>query len=67
MKIQKSDWRSRLGDQHLSELMLISMEGAEIGQFDPMPAIQVWEAEGSRSRRPFYKDVEKPKVSIILY
>ena len=62
MKIQKSDWRSRLGDHNLSDLMLISMEGADIGEFDPDPAIQVWESDSVRARRPFFNDSNKPKV-----
>jgi hypothetical protein len=64
MKLQKSDWRSRLGDQNLSDLMLISMEGPEVGEFDPDQAIKQWESEGVRARRPFYNETEKPKVNL---
>jgi len=65
MKIQKSDWRSRLGDKNLTDLMLISMEGAEVGEFDPESAITCWESSSIRARRPFFNDSTMPKVNAL--
>jgi len=56
MKIVKNDWRSRLGEENLCDLMLITLESADIGSFDPQPAIHLWYSQGQRARRPFYKD-----------
>ncbi|XP_071157051.1 uncharacterized protein [Mytilus edulis] len=56
MKLVKSDWRSRLGEDNLSDLMLISMEVDPIATYNPMPAIEKWYTGGLRARRPFYKD-----------
>ena len=52
MKMVKSDWRSRLSDRHLSDLMTIQMETAEVDQFDPSPAVKLWTNAGPRNRRP---------------
>ena len=51
MKFVKNDWRSRLGDKNLSDLMIINIEG-----FDPTDAIDLWASEGERVKRPFYMD-----------
>ena len=53
MKLIKTDWRSRLTDTHLSDLMQVHLEGAEIPQFDPKKAIHLWYSNsgGSRTRR----------------
>ncbi|XP_021370897.1 zinc finger protein 862-like isoform X2 [Mizuhopecten yessoensis] len=56
MKMVKNDWRSRLGDQNLSDLLLILLEVEPVKSFDPHAAIQLWYAEGTRAKRPFYKD-----------
>lgn len=42
MKLVKNDWRSRLGEANLSDLMLVSLEVETIDQFDPLPAIHLW-------------------------
>ena len=52
MKMVKSDWRSRLSDRHLSDMMTIQMETAEVDQFDPSPAVKLWTNAGPRNRRP---------------
>ena len=52
MKVIKNDWRSRLHDSSLSDLMMAAMETPDIQNFDPTPAIHLWMNLGSRSRRP---------------
>ncbi|XP_069109046.1 zinc finger protein 862-like [Argopecten irradians] len=56
MKMVKSDWRSRLGEQNLSDLMMVTLELPEVGKFDPLPCVELWYGSGQRARRPFYKD-----------
>ncbi|XP_014678519.1 PREDICTED: zinc finger protein 862-like [Priapulus caudatus] len=56
MKQIKNDWRSRLGDCNLSDLMMVSMETPSVDQFDPMPTIHHWNSGLKRAKRPFYKD-----------
>ncbi|XP_060081020.1 zinc finger protein 862-like [Ylistrum balloti] len=70
MKIVKNDWRSRLGEDNLCDLMLVTLETAEVEAFDPLPAINLWYGQGQRARRPFYKDELKrcniPKQMVVL-
>lgn len=50
MKLVKIDWRSRLVEDNLSDLMLISMEVYTIATYNPMPAIEKWYTGGLRAR-----------------
>ena len=52
----KSDWRSRLGPENVSDLMLIYMEEASVETYNPRTALKLWYNGGLRARRPFYKD-----------
>ena len=52
MKRIKSDWRSRLGEAHVSDLMTVQLEAPDVSQYDPMKAIELWNTRGLRSRRP---------------
>lgn len=56
MKVIKNDWRSRLGCQNLSDLILVSLETPSVDKYDPTAAINAWNTGGVRTRRPFYKD-----------
>lgn len=58
LKITKSDWRSRLHDKHLSDLMMIMLESAEVKSFDPLPAIHYWNETPRRVREK--KEVVQP-------
>ncbi|CAC5416906.1 unnamed protein product [Mytilus coruscus] len=49
MKMVKNDWRSRLGDANLSDLMLICIEEEPVERFDTIPAIEKWYAGGLRA------------------
>ena len=42
MKIIKTDWRSRLTDDSVSDLMTIKFDSPDVKDFDPQPAIDVW-------------------------
>ena len=52
MKFVKSDWRSRLSDTHLSDLMTVLLETPDVDQFDPSSAVKHWNHAGPRARRP---------------
>ncbi|XP_059201277.1 zinc finger protein 862-like [Centropristis striata] len=52
MKIVKSDWRSSLKCETLSDLLMMHLSSPSIKDFDPSPAVQVWHASSLRSRRP---------------
>ena len=51
LKQTKSDWRSKLTDDHLSDQMMVMLESSEIKQFDPMPAIAEWNSVKARRKR----------------
>ncbi|XP_060569589.1 uncharacterized protein LOC132728006 [Ruditapes philippinarum] len=65
MKLQKTDWRACLGDRHLTDLMLISLEGDELEDFNPEPALEIWENSGIRSRRPYFNDKGRQKATLV--
>ena len=52
MKLIKTDWRSCLRPEVLSDLLFVLFHSAEIEHFDPIPAVNVWTNAGTRSRRP---------------
>ena len=52
MMFVKSDWRSRLSDTHLSDLMTVLLETPDVDQFDPSSAVKHWNHAGPRTRRP---------------
>lgn len=50
--------------------MLTSLEGEEIENFNPEPALEVWENSGVTSRRPYFNNKGRQKVEvdfIVLY
>ena len=53
MKKVKTDWRSRLNTDTLTSLMRILFHSASEEEFDPLPAITVWNSTSRRKRRPF--------------
>ena len=53
MKIIKTDWRSRLTDDSVSDLMTIKFDSPEVKDFDPQPAIDVWLL---KKRMPYFSD-----------
>lgn len=55
----KSDQRTRLVEQTTEDLMRISINGPSLQNFNPIPAIELWWEDSTRSRRPEFK--RKPK------
>ena len=51
MKIIKNDWRNRLATEGLTDLMRIKLESAEVGEFIPDPAIDLWLLKSLKGRR----------------
>ena len=49
MTFVKSDWRSRLSDIHLSDLMTVLLETPDVDQFDPSSAVKHWNHAGPRA------------------
>ena len=62
MKLVKTDWRSKLTDDHLTDLMTVQLEGEDLGVFDPKKAIALWYSEGSRSRRPEFSQSSQSEI-----
>ncbi|XP_053402979.1 uncharacterized protein LOC128558144 [Mercenaria mercenaria] len=56
----KNDWRSRLGDRRLSELIIINAVSQSVSEYNPELAIHHWNSNGTRKRRPFFNDEKKP-------
>lgn len=56
MKIIKNDWRTRLKQDKLTDLMLVDLVSPDITEFDPTASIHLWNTSGSRMRRPYYND-----------
>ena len=61
MKIIKNDWRSRLGESSLNDLMWVTLESPDIQDFKPDEAIDFWLSKGKRKRRPEDKPVASEK------
>ena len=55
MKLIKTDWRSRLTDDSLSDLMVIKLDSPDVQEFDPNPALAVWM---EKKRMPEFNDRE---------
>ena len=49
-KVIKSDWRSRLRDTAVTNLMAIQLHSPDIMDFDPIPAIHRWKGKCKRRR-----------------
>ena len=56
MKRVKSDWRSRLANDTLTSLMLISMHGPPLDEYNSIKAVTKWWSTGRRLRRPQFCD-----------
>ncbi|KAK2179503.1 hypothetical protein NP493_484g01000 [Ridgeia piscesae] len=49
-KLVKSDWRTNLGNDVLTDLLHVLLHTPSIGEFDPTAAIHLWNASGPRTR-----------------
>lgn len=47
----KNDWRSRLGNVAVSDLLYIMLHTPDVKQFDPFPAIRLWNSTAKRRIR----------------
>ena len=52
MKRVKNDWRSSLLPSTLCDLMLITIEGPALDQYDPEEAVNIFFASSEQPRRP---------------
>lgn len=55
-KILKSGIRSTLSEERLNDLLAGKLLNANIQNFDPMPAIKLWNTSSVRTRRPLFMD-----------
>ena len=56
MKLLKSSARNKLTAAQMSRLLTIQFHGAEIQNFDSVPAIHRWNSSAQRARRPRHLD-----------
>ena len=61
-KLIKSDWRSKLHDKKMADLLTIELNSPEVAEFDPHQSIQLWLS--TRKRRRSFS--EPPCLSQIL-
>lgn len=52
LKQVKSDWRSRLKGESLSDLLKTQLCSPDIKDFDPTKAISIWHADSLHRRKP---------------
>ena len=64
LKLIKTDWRNRLTDDAVTDLMCISLDSADIKEFIPDPAIHLWQQSVAcgRGQRPTQKSWKRTKV-----
>ena len=62
MKITKTDWRSRLKNTVLNDLMMIQFNTPEIEHFNPISSIQLWNTSSYRKRRPCFMEGDVTEV-----
>ena len=61
LKTIKTDWRNKLSDEAVTNLIRITLESADIDSFNPDPAIHVWNTGSIRGRRPSQKRWRRQK------
>lgn len=59
MKQVKTDWRSNLRSDTLSDLLMVQLSSPEIREYDPTKAVMLWHQDSVRSRRPDFMDGAK--------
>ncbi|XP_045921378.1 zinc finger protein 862-like [Micropterus dolomieu] len=59
MKQVKTDWRSNLKSDTLSDLLIVQLSSPEIKEYDPSKAVMLWHQNSVRSRRPEFMDHAK--------
>ena len=61
LKFAKNDWRSKLSDTNLSDQLTVMLESADISNFDPLPAVSLWNMKLRRPRETV-KTVVEPQI-----
>lgn len=56
MKQVKTDWRSSLKSDTLSDLLMVQLSSPDISEYDPTKAVNLWHQDSVRSRRPDFMD-----------
>jgi len=51
MKMIKNDWRSRLKDSNVTNLMHVLLNSESVDSFDPTTAVHLWNRSSTRVRR----------------
>lgn len=51
MKRIKNDWRAKLNENSLNDLMSLSLSDYTVTNFDPMPAVKWWWLDCNKPRR----------------
>ncbi|XP_070580174.1 uncharacterized protein [Ptychodera flava] len=68
MKLTKTDYRNRLSSKTMTEIMRIKLHSPSIEDFDPAPAIHIWNKISSiRSRRPAFKSSKHTQLSEAVF
>ena len=52
MKLVKSDWRNSLTDEAVTDIMRITLQSADIKEYNPDPAIHLWNKASILGCRP---------------
>ena len=66
MKHIKTSTRSSLGKDTVTSLIRISLQSPDEESFNPLPAIQFWNSEASRKRRPFQPPYKKQETEDMI-
>lgn len=61
MKLVKSDWRNSLTDEAVTDIMRITLHSANIKEYNPDPAVHLWNTASILGRRPNQKTWRKRK------
>ena len=64
LKVIKTDWQNRLTDDAFTDFMHISLDSADLKEFNPDPAIHLWQQEQvcGQGQRPTQKIWKKVKA-----
>ncbi|KAM9559994.1 zinc finger protein 862-like [Salvelinus alpinus] len=64
MKQVKTDWRSNLKSDTLSDLLMVQLSSPEIREYDPIKAVMLWHQDSVRSRRTDFMDRAKRVIMV---
>lgn len=64
LKQVKTDWRSNLKSDTLSDLLIAQLSSPEIREYDPIKAVTLWHQDSVRSRRPDLMDRAEGLIAV---